>query len=381
MKNLIPERDPMERELTEASAALEAGLEGYQPPAAFGVGVATVGPSGTILDVAFPQVNCQEAWATAAVLAEATGYRTGTETYRLDVTSFDDAISALADMATGDGPHPNLAAWQSCSGTAEHLAPGGEHVVVAAFIDDLHQPPVDEIDCYLRLHLLSHCKVRPNAVNLNGIFGLLNNVVWTNLGPFEPEGFELTRIRLRSEGHHLEVKLVDKFPRMLDYVVPEGVRIADANRVRLGAHLWPGTVVMHEGYCNFNAGTIGPAMVEGRISQGVIVGAHSDIGGGASIMGTLSGGGTEVVSIGENCLLGANGGLGISLGNDCIVEAGLYLTAGTLVTFPDGEVVKARDINGADGLLFRRNSTTGVVEAVPREGAGWQGLNEDLHTN
>ena len=361
--------------------ALETELDGYNPPAAFGVGVATIGPSGVVLDVAFPHVNKDEAWATAAVLAAATGYRDDTRTYRLDETTIDGAISALSEVATGDGPHPNLDAWTACAGIAQHTPPGGEHVVVAAFIDNLHKPPLDAIDSYLRLHLLSHRKVQPHGTNLNGIFTLLNNVVWTSLGPFEPEGFELTRAKLRAEGLQLDVHLVDKFPRMLDYVVPSGVRIADANRVRLGAHLGSGTVVMHEGYCNFNAGTLGFAMVEGRISQGVVVGDHSDIGGSASIMGTLSGGGTEVVSIGENCLLGANAGIGISLGNDCIVEAGLYITAGTRVTFPDGEVVKARDISGADGLLFRRNSETGKVEAVPREGAGWRGLNTELHAH
>ena len=186
---------------------------------------------------------------------------------------------------------------------------------------------------------------------------------------------------LRADGHNVEVKLVDKFPRMLDYVVPSGVRIADSNRVRMGAYLSEGTVVMHEGFCNFNAGTLGSAMVEGRISQGVVVGEHSDIGGGASIMGTLSGGGTDVVSVGKNSLIGANGGIGISIGDDCIVEAGCYITAGTLVTMPDGETVKAKKLSGANGLLFRRNSKPGVIEAIPREGAGWQGLNADLHDN
>ena len=217
---------------------------------------------------------------------------------------------------------------------------------------------------------------------MNGIFGKLTNVVWTNLGPFEVPNFEMTRIKLRAAGHHVEVMHVDKFPRMLDYVIPGGVRIADASRVRMGAHLAEGTTVMHEGFCNFNAGTLGASMVEGRISAGVVVGNGSDVGGGASIMGTLSGGGTETISVGENCLLGANSGIGISLGDDCIVEAGLYLTAGTLVATPDGETVKAKDMSGANGLLFRRNSKTGAVEAIARtSAASWQGLNEDLHAN
>ena len=381
MKDLMPERDRPERSLSDAVAAIEVDLDGYEPPSAFAVGVATIGPSGAVLDVAYPHVNLEESWGTAAVLADATGYRNGTASFRIDAETLDGAIEDLAALATGDGPHTNLDAWTLCGQTAAHAALGGERVVVACLVDNLYQPPVDAIDAYLRLHLLSHRKTLPNSMNLNGIFAVLNNVVWTNLGPFEPDGFEMTRMALRAEGREVEVKLVDKFPRMLDYVVPSGVRIADSNRVRLGAHLSDGTTVMHEGYCNFNAGTLGAAMVEGRISQGVIVGNHSDIGGGASIMGTLSGGGTEVVSIGDNCLLGANAGLGISLGDDCIVEAGLYLTAGTRVTFPDGEVVKAGDISGADGLLFRRNSQSGAVEAIPREGAGWQGLNEDLHKN
>jgi len=381
MKKLMPEHERQPREVSDVVAGLEAELDGYVAPHAFAVGVATISPLGNVLDVAYPNVNCDESWGTAAVLAKATGHRDGTNSYQLDQTMLDGAISSLAELATGDGPHLNLDAWTLCGQTASHEALGGERVVVACLIDNLFQPPVDAIDAYLRLHLLSHRKMAPNSMNLNGIFGLLNNVVWTNLGPFEPEGFEMTRIGLRAQGHNVEVKLVDKFPRMLDYVVPAGVRIADANRVRLGAHLAEGTTVMHEGYCNFNAGTLGSAMVEGRISQGVVVGEHADIGGGASIMGTLSGGGTEVISVGSNTLIGANGGIGISLGNECIVEAGTYITAGTIVTMPDGTTVKAKELSGHDGLLFRRHSKTGQIEAVPREGAGWQGLNEDLHAN
>jgi 2,3,4,5-tetrahydropyridine-2-carboxylate N-succinyltransferase len=243
----------------------------------------------------------------------------------------------------------------------------------------LDVPPADAADVYLRLHLLSHRLVRPHGLSLAGVFGLLANVVWTSHGPCAVEGFEATRARLRRRGS-VAVYGVDKFPRMTDYVVPTGVRIADADRVRLGAHLAAGTTVMHEGFVNFNAGTLGASMVEGRISAGVVVGNDSDIGGGASIMGTLSGGGSEVVSVGERCLLGANAGIGISLGDDCVVEAGCYLTAGSKIALPDGGVVKARELSGRSGLLFRRNSQTGALEVVPRSGS-WGGLNADLHAN
>ena len=244
---------------------------------------------------------------------------------------------------------------------------------------DLDSPPADVPDAYLRLHLLSHRLVGPHGQNLDGLFGVLPNVVWTSAGPCAVEGFEATRARLMADGH-VTVLGIDKFPRMTDYVVPSGVRVADADRVRLGAHLAAGTTVMHEGFVNFNAGTLGTSMVEGRISAGVVVGDGSDIGGGASIMGTLSGGGTEVISIGAGCLLGANAGLGISLGDRCVVEAGLYLTAGTKVTIPDGERVAARTLSGAHDLLFRRNSVSGAVEVLDRTG-DWGGLNAALHAN
>jgi 2,3,4,5-tetrahydropyridine-2-carboxylate N-succinyltransferase len=249
---------------------------------------------------------------------------------------------------------------------------------ITTVIDDLDAPPADVADAYLRLHLLSHRLVRPQGLNMDGIFSVLPNVAWTSLGPVEIDQVAATRERARAKGIHLMVLGVDKFPRMVDYVIPSGVRIADADRVRLGAHLAAGTTVMHEGFCNYNAGTLGTSMVEGRISAGVIVGDGSDIGGGASIMGTLSGGGTQVISVGERCLLGANAGIGISLGDDCVVEAGLYITAGTRVTLPDGEVVKALELSGASNLLFRRDSTTGTVHALPRKGS-WGGLNAVLH--
>ncbi|MFM2182956.1 MAG: hypothetical protein RJB61_1250 [Actinomycetota bacterium] len=248
---------------------------------------------------------------------------------------------------------------------------------------DTDAKPADASDAYLRLHLLSHRLMRPRQQNLDGIFGLLTNVAWTNLGPVQVDAVDELRWRVRRAGQVLTVHGLDKFPRMTDYVVPTGVRIADADRVRLGAHLSPGTTVMHEGFCNFNAGTLGTSMVEGRISAGVIVGDGSDIGGGASIMGTLSGGGTEQVTIGERCLLGAEAGIGISLGDECVVEAGLYVTAGTLVEVRgtgESEVVKAKSLSGKGGLLYRRNSRTGAVEALPRS-AKWEGLNAELHRN
>jgi 2,3,4,5-tetrahydropyridine-2-carboxylate N-succinyltransferase len=257
---------------------------------------------------------------------------------------------------------------------------GTQQLEVTTVLDDLDAAPTDAYDAYLRLHLLSHRLVRPHGISLEGIFGVLPNVAWTSRGPVDPAALAGVRMRYRSAGEPLQVFSVDKFPRMTDYVVPSGVRIADADRVRLGAHLAEGTTVMHEGFVNYNAGTLGASMVEGRISAGVVVGDGSDIGGGASIMGTLSGGGTEVISLGERCLLGANAGLGISLGDDCIVEAGLYVTGGTRVALPDGEVVKALELSGADGLLFRRNSQSGAVEAMPRSGS-WAGLNAALHAN
>ena len=245
---------------------------------------------------------------------------------------------------------------------------------------DLTKSPANAADAYLRLHLLSHRLVKPHGLALDGIFGILSNVVWTSVGPCAVEDFEITRARLKAAHGHVSVYGVDKFPRMVDYVVPSGVRIADADRVRLGAHLASGTTVMHEGFVNFNAGTLGTSMVEGRISAGVIVGDGTDVGGGASIMGTLSGGGKEVISIGEKCLLGANSGLGISLGDNCVIEAGTYITAAAKVKLPDGEIVKAGTLSGASNLLFRRNSLDGGLEVVLSTGT-WGGLNSILHAN
>jgi 2,3,4,5-tetrahydropyridine-2,6-dicarboxylate N-succinyltransferase len=251
-------------------------------------------------------------------------------------------------------------------------------VAVRTGIGSIAEPPTDVYDVYLRLHLLSHRLVRPHEANLDGIFAILPNVAWTSLGPCLPSEVANVRWRLRAEGSELRVRSIDKIPRMTDYVVPSEVRIADADRVRLGAYLSPGTTVMHEGFCNFNAGTLGASMVEGRISAGVVVGDGTDIGGGASIMGTLSGGGTEVISVGRRCLLGANSGIGISLGDDCVVEAGCYVTAGTRVRLTDGQVVKAASLSGRSGLLYRRNSQTGAVEVLARD-SSWGALNPNLH--
>jgi len=248
-------------------------------------------------------------------------------------------------------------------------------------IQSVDDAPKSAEEAYLRLHLLSECAVKPNEINLEGVFGLLANVAWTSAGPVLPNEVENLRELIAAEDHQLNVTSIDKFPRMTDYVIPEGVRIGNADRVRLGAHLASGTTVMHEGFCNFNAGTLGHSMVEGRISAGVVIGDGSDIGGGASIMGTLSGGGTTVISMGKKNLLGANAGLGISLGDNCIIESGLYITAGTKVKMPDGEIVSARKLSGQSGLLFRRHSQTGAVEAIMTDGSLWGGLNTALHSN
>lgn len=302
-------------------------------------------------------------------LAHGHGIATLAGTTVLDVWYPAPALGALTDSPD--------AALTSLVGTDEVRGVTRELVSIEI---DLTKAPSDAKDAYLRLHLLSHRLVKPHGAVMDGIFGLLANVVWTSHGPCSVEGFEITRAKLKAKYGHVSVYGVDKFPRMVDYVIPSGVRIADADRVRLGAHLASGTTVMHEGFCNFNAGTLGTSMVEGRISAGVVVGDGTDVGGGASIMGTLSGGGKEVISIGEKCLLGANSGLGISLGNNCVIEAGTYITAAAKVTLPDGEVVKAGTLSGADNLLFRRNSLTGGLEVVLRTGT-WGGLNSILHAN
>jgi 2,3,4,5-tetrahydropyridine-2-carboxylate N-succinyltransferase len=319
------------------------------PRSAVAVGLATLTASGTVLDT----------WYPAPRLGAPEGAQPGTT--RLGALELSGELGPdYGGLVRSDA------------------ARGVEVVAVRTVVPDLGAPPVDTHDVWLRLHLLSHRLIKPREANLDGIFGLLTNVAWTSAGPVEAAGFSVHR--LRAAVGHVTVFGVDKFPRMVDYVVPSGVRIADADRVRLGAHLAEGTTVMHEGFVNYNAGTLGPSMVEGRISAGVVVGPDSDIGGGASIMGTLSGGGKEVVSIGSGCLLGANAGIGISLGDRCVVEAGCYVTAGSRVTLPDGSVVKARELSGRDGLLFRRNSVSGALEALPRRGT-WGELNAALHAN
>src|SRR6201988_4381532 len=311
---------------------------------ASGVGLATIAADGSVLDTWFPQPQL--------------GADGPAGTVRLSVAEVPDELAEL----TGRDEDRDV-----------------ETVVVRTTIASLEDKAADAYDAYLRLHLLSHRLLAPHGLNADGLFGVLTNVVWTNYGPCAVEGFERVRARLRRRGP-VTVYGIDKFPRMVDYVIPTGVRIADADRVRLGAYLAPGTTVMHEGFVNFNAGTLGASMIEGRISAGVVVGDGSDVGGGASIMGTLSGGGTQVISIGKRCLVGANAGLGISLGDDCVVEAGLYVTAGTKVAMPDGKQAKARDLSGQSGLLFRRNSITGSVEAIIRPGQ-WGSLSADLHAS
>ncbi|MBO0854134.1 MAG: 2,3,4,5-tetrahydropyridine-2,6-dicarboxylate N-succinyltransferase [Nocardia sp.] len=312
--------------------------------------------------------------ATAVGLATITVNGTVLDTWYPDPVLGEFAESGTERLVAAD---PEYARFAELAGPDE--ARRVDVVAVRTTISDLSAPPADTHDEYLRLHLLSHRLVAPHGLNLDGQFGLLANVVWTSHGPCAVEEFELVRAKLRARGP-VAVYGVDKFPRMVDYVLPAGVRIADADRVRLGAHLAAGTTVMHEGFVNFNAGTLGASMVEGRISAGVVVGDGSDIGGGASIMGTLSGGGKQVISIGERCLLGANAGLGISLGDDCVVEAGLYVTAGTKVALPDGNSVKAAELSGSSNLLFRRNSLSGSVEVVSRKGTGIE-LNAALHAN
>ena len=305
------------------------------------------------------------------------------------VTIASDASSSPGTVL--DAWFPEIGVGESDAGAAasleQHASADERRAVrteVVRLTIDAAAPVASTADAYLRLHALSRLLVRPNGLSLEGIFAHLPTNAWTNAGPMLPA--DAARLRPVLLRHGIQVQGLDKFPRLTDYVQPEGVRIADASRVRLGAHLSPGTTVMHEGFVNFNAGTLGASMVEGRISQGVVVGDGSDIGGGASIMGTLSGGGEHRVSIGARTLLGANAGVGISLGDDCIVEAGLYITAGTKVSvvgaapLPEGgrPTVKAAELSGRDGLLFRRNSLSGAVEVVARTGSGVT-LNEALH--
>jgi 2,3,4,5-tetrahydropyridine-2,6-dicarboxylate N-succinyltransferase len=346
--------------------------------AALGIGLATrVAGTDRVLDSWYPLAVVGGDAGEAVAIAATLGHRSGTATYPLS----RDVLRRTELSA--DHPVARAVAAVTADAALRPAPTRTERVPVATFVEDLAGPPADVHDVYLRLHLISNRQLRPHGANLDGAFGLLSNVVWTDEGPCDPDTFDALQLEHARGGQRLRVTSVDKFPRMTDYVVPSGVRIADADRVRLGAHLSPGTTVMHEGFVNFNAGTLGASMVEGRISAGVVVGDGSDIGGGASIMGTLSGGGTEIISVGTGCLIGANAGIGISLGDDCVIEAGLYVTAGTKVTLPDGQVVKARELSGRDGLLLRRDSVTGTVVGLQRDGsrADWGGLNAELHAN
>lgn len=375
---------PATVETFQAHVAEIESRAGYRRPTAFALGLATVAPSGRVLDTSFPVVNFEENYGAAAVFADVAGTAGAASTTGatdLSAAQLDEIIAAFSAFEGDRGSHPNIDAAKTARHALESAPlPGGTRQAVVVFIGERTDTPTGPSDVYLRLHLLSHRKVKPHGISLDGAFGHLNNVVWTNLGPFDPEGFDVIRFGLRANGTEVRVHSVDKFPRMTDYVIPSGVRIADADRVRLGAHLAEGTTVMHEGFCNFNAGTLGASMVEGRISAGVVVGAGSDIGGSASIMGSLSGGGRHTISIGEKCLLGANSGLGVSLGDNCIVEAGCYITAGSLISLPDGGVVKALELSGESNMLFRRHSQTGALEMRPN-GVTWEGLNATLHKN
>jgi 2,3,4,5-tetrahydropyridine-2,6-dicarboxylate N-succinyltransferase len=304
--------------------------------AAWGIGLATIAPTGAVLDTWFP----------------------------------DGMLGFGSELPDVELPEPP---------TNDPIREVRQEKVTVT-ITSLDEPPVSSQDAYLRLHLISHRLIPPHGLNLAGVFRVLSNVAWTNLGPCLPNQVSAVQLRARTAGLQLSIYGVDKFPRMTDYVVPSGVRIADADRVRLGAYLAEGTTVMHEGFVNFNAGTLGASMIEGRVSSGVVIGDGSDVGGGASIMGTLSGGGKQVISIGKRCLLGANSGIGISLGDDCIVEAGCYITAGSKLALPDGSTLRARELSGQNGLLFRRNSLTGSLEALPRTNR-WGDLNTELHSN
>lgn len=351
-------------------------------PTAFALGLATVFED-QILDVRFPHTNIgtEENFGTAALFWYAMNHSAEYPLVGICGRWLRALQGAFGPFRQDATPHPNIGCLDALYNTCHSKRPsfhnlGYRYVAVLAWTADFNRPPMDVADAWLRLTLLSQTKRRPNSMNLDGIFGILPNVLWTNKGPILSATSDWS---LFADYNSPDVLSRDKFPRMLGYVTPNGVRVADASRVRLGAHLASGTTVMHEGFVNYNAGTLGVSMVEGRIAQGVVVGDGSDIGGGASIMGTLSGGGKEKISIGERCLLGANSGLGITLGNDCVVEAGLYLTAGTLVEM-DGQIRKAREFSGSSGLLFRRHSVIGNVEALRRDGVG-VALNPALHVN
>lgn len=353
--------------------------EHYQQPAAFGIGIATLGSDGSFLDTYFPAPNFKANFGTAAILAKVLNYKNGTHSYKVSNAQLSEILDYFTPFENDGKKHENINVLKNLHKLAQALE-SNQKTVVVSFIGTTENDagPKEVPDAYLRLHLLSHRLVKPHGINLTNIFKVLPNVAWTSEGPIALEDLTIRKMEALALGRALTVNSVDKFPRMVDYVVPSGVRIADASRVRLGAYLGEGTTVMHEGFVNFNAGCEGPNMIEGRISAGVFVKKGSDLGGGCSTMGTLSGGGNVVISIGENCLLGANSGLGIILGDRCTIEAGLYITAGTKVLL-EGKVIKAKELSGKNDMLFRRNSQTGQVEAISK--ANLTELNTILHAN
>ena len=362
-----------------STTSAEPGIK----PAAYGVGIAHFGPNDKPLDTWYPVPNCEENYRTAEALATAVGHSGGTTSYRLTDQQIRQALDTLASITNDGKRHANVEALMSLLPLTNEPSNGDVRLItrraIVCFIGSLDDKPADLHDVYLRLHLLSARKRQPRSINLDGMIPMLPIVVWTSEGPFDTETWASESLRLRVAGRYPTVYAIDKFPRMVDYVIPPGtVRIADADRVRLGAHLGDGTTVMHEGFCNFNAGTLGAAMVEGRISQGVIVGNGTDIGGGASIMGTLSGGGTEIISIGQNSLIGANAGTGISLGDNCIIQSGVYVPSTAKVKLmPEGRVVKATELSGKSNLRYWRDSITGALEAWPNKST--ISLNPVLH--
>jgi len=336
-----------------------------------GLGVGTQNANGEWLEVFYPQPVVNASDEISKAISETLNYQGGNETLALS----NDDVTKLAAALESAGAKEQAS-------IAAQLQNSKRPLVAVLLAED--KAPTTTPEAYLKLHLISHRLVKPHGTDLSGVFGLLPNVAWTNQGAIDLAELPARQLQARLNNEELEVSCVDKFPKMTNYVVPSGVRIAHTARVRLGAYLGEGTTIMHEGFVNFNAGTEGPAMIEGRVSAGVMVGAHSDLGGSASTMGTLSGGGNMIISVGKECLLGANAGIGIPLGDRCTVEAGLYVTAGTKVQLLDDkgvlvENIKARDLAGKSDLLFRRNSLSGAIECKTNKNA--IALNEELHAN
>ena len=350
----------------------------YIRPQAFGIGLAHLDSQGNTLDTYFPYPNFESNYGSAAIFAKVVGHTNGTASYDVSNTQAGEILKHFAAFENDGKKHHNIDAIKNLRKSAQKNKKTQKLIVSFIAPSSQDEGPKDVSDAYLRLHLLSHRLVKPHGINLSGIFGVLPNVAWTSAGPIALDDLDQRRVEAMENGQSLSVQSVDKFPKMTDYVVPSGVRIGDAARVRLGAYLGEGTTVMHEGFVNFNGGCEGPNMIEGRISAGVFVGKGTDLGGGCSTMGTLSGGGNVIIAIGEDCLIGANAGCGIALGDRCTIEAGLYVTAGTKVLF-DGRVIKARNLSGQDDMLFLRNSQTGQVEARSRSNT--VELNAQLHAN